>query len=420
MSWKGYAQDLGGAQPIGSTSFVSDSVPGREDGLCGAPGTSSQQPGHQPALHERLRHGFPSDVSSYTAASLVAGTGTTNDPQYSDQYVAKHFPFPWFASLTGGGTGNPMGTPFTEPQASAGGGTNCDSNHIANLDDPNHGLIHDLNANTVPQFSWITPNNCSDAHDTTCKGNNLSGAFGLRQWAPCRSGQPQRPDLQPAGLPADDPEATTPQELHRRALRLGPVPGVLRSAHRAVLGLRQRGLIDITFDEGEPSFTYSGNSFNNVLTNSSVVSGTPAMPAGQGTSSPQARPRLTLRPTGRPVRPRPGADSIFGAYGISATRPARTSAAPTSTTSRPARTRRWGRTVPETSCTRVRDTTSSSTGRRSAPRPRRRWCLPTACPASSGVTRAAAPAPAPTPSPAAVDEHHHVPHAHQRQPLAGR
>ncbi len=30
------------------------------------------------------------------------------------------------------------------------------------------------------------------------------------------------------------------------------------------------GLIDITFDEGEPSFTYSGNSFNNVLTNSSA------------------------------------------------------------------------------------------------------------------------------------------------------
>jgi hypothetical protein len=32
VSWKVYAQDLGGAQPIGSTTFVNDSVPGREDG----------------------------------------------------------------------------------------------------------------------------------------------------------------------------------------------------------------------------------------------------------------------------------------------------------------------------------------------------------------------------------------------------
>jgi len=126
--------------------------------------------------------------------------------------VAKHFPFPWFASLTGGGAGNPMGTPLTEPQTSVGGGTNCDNNHIANLDDPNQGLVDDLNANTVPQFSWITPDNCSDAHDTTCKGNNLSGAFGLYTSGP-HAGQVNLNDpiYNPPGLLADDPEATTPR-----------------------------------------------------------------------------------------------------------------------------------------------------------------------------------------------------------------
>ena len=56
VSWKGYAQDLGGAQPIGSTSWVSDSVPGREDGACGAPGSSSNEPGDEPDPHERHRH----------------------------------------------------------------------------------------------------------------------------------------------------------------------------------------------------------------------------------------------------------------------------------------------------------------------------------------------------------------------------
>ena len=45
ISWKAYAQDLGGEQPIGSTTYVTgstpgvtDTVPGRDDGACGYPG----------------------------------------------------------------------------------------------------------------------------------------------------------------------------------------------------------------------------------------------------------------------------------------------------------------------------------------------------------------------------------------------
>ncbi len=66
----------------------------------------------------------------------------------------------------------------------------------------------------MPQFSWITPNNCSDAHDTTCKGNNLSGAFGLYTSGP-HAGQVNLNDpiYNPPGLPADDPEATTPRNF---------------------------------------------------------------------------------------------------------------------------------------------------------------------------------------------------------------
>ncbi len=319
VSWKGYAQDLGGAQPIGSTSWVSDSVPGREDGACGAPGSSSNNPVTNPTLMSDTST-FPADVSSLTAASLVKGTGPSNNlPQYSDQYVAKHFPFPWFASLTGGGTGNPIGAPLTEPQASAGGGTNCDSNHVANLDDPTHGLVADLNDNTVPQFSWITPDNCSDAHDTTCKGNNLSGAFGTYTSGP-HAGQVDLNDpiYTPAGLPADDPEATTPRNytggLYASDLFLAYYLPLIESSSAYANG----GLIDVTFDEGEPQFTYSGNSFNNVLSNSSVVSGSPAMPAGQGTSSPQSSAPADAPTYGTTGSTVPGADSIFGAYDITA------------------------------------------------------------------------------------------------------
>jgi Phosphoesterase family len=297
---------------------VADSVPNREDGLCGYPGSSSNNPGTNPALMSDTAI-FPKDVSSLTAASLVAGTGTTNDPQYSDAYVAKHFPFPWFASLTGGGSGNPLGTPLTEPQASAGGGTNCDSNHIDNLDDPNNGLVHDLQNNTVPQFSWITPNNCSDAHDTTCKGNNLSGAFADYTSGP-HAGQVNLNDpiYTPAGLPAYDPEATTPQNytggLYAGDLFLAYYVPLIEQSQ----AYQQGGLIDVTFDEGEPNFTYSGNSFNNVLTNSNVVSGSPAVPAGQGTSSPQSSPPSDQPTYGTAGSTYPGADSIFGAWDLSA------------------------------------------------------------------------------------------------------
>ena len=142
--------------------------------------------------------------------------------------MAKHNPVPWFESLTGqvnsDGTTTP---PLNEP---SNGGTNCDANHVVNLDSPTNGLVADLIHNTVPAFSWITPNNCSDAHDAMCKGNNLSGAFGP-------DGTPNYDDRHVRRLrPRDDPA----DELHRRPLRLGPVPRVLRPAHRAVEGLPRR------------------------------------------------------------------------------------------------------------------------------------------------------------------------------------
>ena len=92
------------------------------------------------------------------AKGITSFTGAQPD----DQYVAKHFPFPWFHSIIGNdGTGKDS---LTRP---ADGGIPSDSKHIANADDPSNGLLADLAkpADEVPAFSWITPNNCSDAHD---------------------------------------------------------------------------------------------------------------------------------------------------------------------------------------------------------------------------------------------------------------
>jgi hypothetical protein len=163
---------------------------------------------------------------------------------------------------------------------------------VANLDDPTYGLAHDLSlpANEVPAFNWITPNNCSDAHDATCQGNNLSGAFNANG----------TPDYTPAGLPADDPEATTPLNytggLYAADLFLRYyIPLIEQSAAFA-----DGGLIDITFDEANPPFTI-GNSFNNA----------PAPGDKTTASAPADQPTY-----GSAGTTAPGADSQYGAYGV--------------------------------------------------------------------------------------------------------
>jgi hypothetical protein len=230
-TWKGYAQDLGGAQTSGSTQFTANTVPNREAAACGGPGTAANNPDTNPT---DMEGDFPAGVTTFTAA------------QPNDQYVAKHFPFPWFESLTG--ATSPAAAPLNEP---ANGGTNCDANHVANLDSPADGLFHDLqSAKTTPAFSWITPDNCSDAHDAVCKGNNLSGAFNA-------NGTPDYSSPIP-----DDPESTTPKNftggLYASDLFLEYyIPMIEQSP-----AFKQGGLIDVTFDEAFAPFTYTGNSFN--------------------------------------------------------------------------------------------------------------------------------------------------------------
>ena len=223
-TWKGYAQDLG-------------NQPGREDAACGAPGTTMNNPTTNPtAMSATAAKPFPVGVTSFTGA------------QSNDQYVAKHFPFAWFHSLTGGVSDSHPTPPLTTP---VNGGTDCDRDHIANLDNPTSGLYRDLQkSSTTPSFSWITPNNCSDAHDAVCKGNNLSGAFTSR-------GAP----ILHNGFPA--PASTTPTNytggLYASDLFLRYYIPMIEASP----AFKDGGLIDITFDEGNPPFSYSGNSFNN-------------------------------------------------------------------------------------------------------------------------------------------------------------
>ena len=198
VSWKGYAQDLGNKDASGPAHAVGgEAEPWKQ---CGAPyAEPSEELQKQP------------------------NPGKANP---TDQYVPKHFPFPWFESILDSG--------------------DCNEQHIANLLSPTSGLYHDLqSAATTPAFSWITPDNCSDAHDAVCFGNNLSGGF--KKGTPLQEAtEIEPPKNYTGGLYASDLflEHVIPEIEESPAFKEG-------------------GLIDVTFDEGFPPFTYSGNSFNN-------------------------------------------------------------------------------------------------------------------------------------------------------------
>jgi hypothetical protein len=188
VSWKGYAQDLGNTD----TGSIPHSA-GTQ--YCGAPYSA---PGS-------------------TGSTAFPNPGSANA---TDQYVPKHFPFPWFESILQSG--------------------DCNDAHIANLFSPTNGLYADLQSEaTTPAFSWISPNNCSDAHDAVCHGNNLSGG-----WADPNT--PNPPVNYTGGLYASDLflEHVIPEIEASPAFKDG-------------------GLIDVTFDEAFPPFTYTGNSFAN-------------------------------------------------------------------------------------------------------------------------------------------------------------
>ena len=198
VSWKGYAQDLG--NPDASAT-----------GTLQSPGTGQ--------IHDAgVQYcGAPYATPGPTGSTAFPNPGSANA---TDQYVPKHFPFPWFESILNAG--------------------DCNAAHVANLFDPGDGLYHDLQSEkTTPAFSWISPNNCSDAHDAVCHGNNLSGGFS-------DPNTPNPPVNYTGGLYASD--------LFLQHV----VPEIEASP-----AFKDGGLIDVTFDEAFPAFTYTGNSFSN-------------------------------------------------------------------------------------------------------------------------------------------------------------
>ena len=303
----------------GTTPGVTDTVPGRDDGACGYPGTSADDPVTNPTnlvAPTRRR-------TSFTGAQPANANGN-GDP--ADQYVAKHFPTGWFTSLTGESAGTQNGVTYpaqpalnepTTPEYDGPGAPTdrSDATPTATPTTSPTSMTRPTASRTTSAFrrtrcrrsTGSRPNNCSDAHDATCQGNNLSGAFNANG----------TPNYTPAGLPAYDPEATTPVNytggLYAADLFLRYyIPLIEQSAAFA-----DGGLIDVTFDEANPPFTV-GNSFNNV-------------PAPGDVTTSSAPPPIS-RPSVTRARPRPAPTRSTAPTASWPTRPVRTSTARTSST----------------------------------------------------------------------------------------
>jgi hypothetical protein len=187
VSYKGYMQDMA-------------ADPAREPATCGNPA-----PAPGPAVPE------PGAAEGPYAApgSLAAPTATPDDA-----YVAKHNPFVWFHSTLDNGDCAKRVVPL-------------EKNLLADL----------ASEKTTPAYSFITPDNCSDAHDATCKGDNLSGGSNVL------TGEKKTPANTQGGLYAAD--------LFLEQV----IPAIMKSP-----AYQDGGLIDVTFDEGFPPYAVYGNS----------------------------------------------------------------------------------------------------------------------------------------------------------------
>lgn len=183
----------------------------------------AQDMGNDPTRENPYRCGIPGDPSG---AGVVDPGGATP----TDQYVPKHNPAPWFHALIDNPKDCKKVVPLTGYAATA--------SHKAIPS-----IAHDLKSiRTTPAFSWISPNNCSDAHDATCKGDNLSGD----------------PNNHQGGLYAAD------NFLKKY------VPMIMQSP-----AFQKDGEIQIIFDEAFPPYKMYGNSIADYQGNSNPALNVP-------------------------------------------------------------------------------------------------------------------------------------------------
>ncbi len=139
-TWHGYMEDLGNNPTRDNTSATNPT--------CGAPVLQTD----------------PSRVTS-GKITIESPADPTQTASATDQYAARHNPFAYFHSLID----VPAGQKVSPCQANVGPLVNPKT-HVNELAQALKSI------KTTPTYSFITPNLCDDAHDSTCVGTNLSGS----------------------------------------------------------------------------------------------------------------------------------------------------------------------------------------------------------------------------------------------------
>ena len=225
ITWKGYAQDLGDTTNSGTTGNLT-----LDQNACGAPydNTSATT--------------WPYANPLATSATTEANPGSASA---GGAYVPKHFPFPWFDALIDNSG-------------------DCNSSHIEPMfDNPGADFYSDLQAerkhpDSYPNFVWVTPDNCSDAHDAECVNGAAAASSEL-------NGYPEGGNLSGGFSSPDIPNAPTNGTggLYAADLFLQHVIPEIESSTE----FKDGGLIDITFDEAFPPYTYNNSFYNDSSNN---------------------------------------------------------------------------------------------------------------------------------------------------------
>src|SRR6266581_10073 len=125
----------------GTNSFADHTFTTDNDATSGNYTTSTS---HLSTLLQNKGHSWRAYQESMPTGCPITSSGN---------YAAKHNPFVFFTDVSG----NP-------PSAT---NTNC-SSHVV----PFTQLVKDVQNNTLPSYSYITPNLCDDMHDNSCTGSN--------------------------------------------------------------------------------------------------------------------------------------------------------------------------------------------------------------------------------------------------------
>jgi phospholipase C len=73
---------------------------------------------------------------------------------------------------------DPDHNPFVYYTQISGNPTYCNT-HVVSYEDPANGFLYDLNHNSLPNFSFIVPNQCDDGHDTSLDNPSCSNPNGV-------------------------------------------------------------------------------------------------------------------------------------------------------------------------------------------------------------------------------------------------